>query len=94
MHKLTPLTMQHHLRLAKHEVICQKAASKKRKVFDLRKQRLAGTGAEQFAAKAEKVAEVYEKKLSTKKVRVIDSCCVFNSHGLTSSLAEGLASTA
>lgn len=38
-------------RLRKHEAICQKTTQKKRKVFDITKQRIQGTEAEAFARK-------------------------------------------
>lgn len=49
-------------RLQKHMSICEKNKSKKRKVFDLRKQRLVSSEQAQFVANAEKTDKVYQKK--------------------------------
>eukprot|EP00051_Salpingoeca_urceolata_P001802 m.44194 g.44194 ORF g.44194 m.44194 type:complete len:697 (+) comp11686_c0_seq1:354-2444(+) len=54
-------------RLAKHETICSKNASKKRKKFDHKKQRIAGTDAAEFQALAKKNDRFYEKKTKAKK---------------------------
>lgn len=48
-------------RIAKHETICQKAAAKKRKIFDASKKRVEGTEAEQFVKKATRAAPARAK---------------------------------
>ena len=47
-------------RLAKHETVCAKAASKKRKTFDMTKARVAGTEAAQFLRKGRTDDSRYE----------------------------------
>lgn len=47
-------------RLAKHETVCAKAASKKRKTFDMTKARVAGTEAAQFLRKGRADDSRYE----------------------------------